>query len=107
MEAIEDVAASERERRRRIAEEAGSDPIPPRSALPYLCTTYDVYTFREPCIMCAMGLVHSRVARVFFVKSFAELDEPRSSGYMGEIKVHALKGTNHRYKVYQCLDLDV
>ena len=35
----------------------------------YYLTGYDLYIFREPCIMCAMALVHSRVRRVFYWKN--------------------------------------
>merc|ERR1711890_120645 len=38
----------------------------------YLLTKYDVYLSHEPCIMCAMALVHSRVARVFFAQPSPE-----------------------------------
>ncbi|KAI9021175.1 cytidine deaminase-like protein [Hyaloraphidium curvatum] len=102
MEAVEDVAAAERKRRAEIRA-AGLDED--RSVQPYLCTTYDVFTFREPCIMCAMALVHSRVSRVFFIQPFDDLPEEgrRSAGYTRDLKVHCLKGTNHRYKVYRCV----
>ncbi|KAK0135777.1 putative inactive tRNA-specific adenosine deaminase-like protein 3 [Merluccius polli] len=33
---------------------------------PYICTGYDLYVTREPCVMCAMALVHSRIGRVFY-----------------------------------------
>ncbi|CAG0881914.1 unnamed protein product [Darwinula stevensoni] len=30
----------------------------------YICTGFDVYCTREPCMMCAMALIHSRVRRL-------------------------------------------
>lgn len=62
---------------------------------PYLCTGYDVYLTDEPCIMCAMALVHSRVRRIFFNKS-------NSNGALKTLtKLHAIKPLNHHYEVYQ------
>nr|CAD7195831.1 unnamed protein product [Timema douglasi] len=62
---------------------------------PYLCTGYDIYLTREPCAMCAMALVHSRVRRVFYGSS-------TPSGALGtNAVVHCLKGLNHRYEVFR------
>ncbi|KAJ8367639.1 hypothetical protein AAFF_G00314260 [Aldrovandia affinis] len=36
------------------------------SSAPYICSGYDLYVTREPCVMCAMALVHSRIGRVFY-----------------------------------------
>ncbi|XP_069685051.1 probable inactive tRNA-specific adenosine deaminase-like protein 3 [Periplaneta americana] len=61
---------------------------------PYLCTGYDVYVTREPCTMCAMALVHSRVRRLFYGCSSSE-------GALGtKVKIHTLKALNHHYEVF-------
>lgn len=62
---------------------------------PYLCTGYDVYLTDEPCIMCAMALVHSRARRIFFHKSNVK-------GALKTLtKLHTIKALNHHYEVYQ------
>lgn len=62
---------------------------------PYLCTTYDLYVTHEPCVMCAMALVHSRVKRVFY-------GVPDKDGALGShCKLHAQKHLNHHYEVYR------
>jgi len=66
---------------------------------PYLCTGYDVYVTREPCVMCAMALVHSRVRRVFYGYSKSN-DDDGPGGLGGSVSVHLLKGINHRFEVY-------
>lgn len=62
---------------------------------PYLCIGYDVYLTEEPCMMCAMALVHSRVRTVFYQRSVA-------NGALGTMcKLHTVKALNHHYDVYQ------
>lgn len=64
---------------------------------PYLCTGYYVYTTREPCTMCAMALVHSRVKRVFY-GIFSQ------NGALGSLqKIHTVRNLNHHYEVFKGL----
>lgn len=74
--------------------------------LPYVCTGYDLYVTREPCAMCAMALVHSRVQRVFY-------GAPSPDGGLGtRFRIHARPDLNHRFWVFrgvleaQCRRLD-
>eukprot|EP00878_Enallax_costatus_P018463 GHUV01019435.1.p1 GENE.GHUV01019435.1~~GHUV01019435.1.p1 ORF type:complete len:433 (+),score=114.45 GHUV01019435.1:85-1383(+) len=65
------------------------------SKKPYLCTGYDCFLVHEPCYMCAMGLVHSRVARVIF----CNLDSDH--GVLGgRYRLQAEHTLNHHYQVY-------
>ncbi|XP_019289525.1 probable inactive tRNA-specific adenosine deaminase-like protein 3 [Panthera pardus] len=63
--------------------------------LPYVCTGYDLYVTREPCAMCAMALVHSRVQRVFY-------GAPSPDGALGtRFRIHARPDLNHRFQVFR------
>ena len=35
----------------------------------YILTGLEVYLYREPCLMCAMALSHSRIAKLFFIEN--------------------------------------
>ena len=66
----------------------------------YLLNSYDVYVKYEPCIMCAMALVHSRVSRVFFNK-------PSSKGALQTLaKLHIMEELNHTFEVYKMTEID-
>jgi tRNA-specific adenosine deaminase 3 len=62
---------------------------------PYLCTGYDCFLVAEPCTMCAMGLVHSRLARIIYCKQSS-----RHGALGGSYMLHAQRTLNHHYKVY-------
>ncbi|GAM21520.1 hypothetical protein SAMD00019534_046950 [Acytostelium subglobosum LB1] len=62
----------------------------------YLATDLCLYITREPCIMCSMALVHSRIKRVVF-----GTPQPQAGGLGGTLKVHTQKSINHRFQVYR------
>ncbi|KAF9317739.1 adenosine deaminase, tRNA-specific 3 [Linnemannia elongata] len=62
----------------------------------YLCTGYDVFLTHEPCVMCSMALVHSRVGRVFYTVPMAA-----SGGLGSQHKIHSHPNLNHHFFVYR------
>ncbi|XP_015784386.1 probable inactive tRNA-specific adenosine deaminase-like protein 3 [Tetranychus urticae] len=73
----------------------------------YLCTGHDVYLTKEPCIMCSMGLLHSRIRRIFFLdQSMNTLDMPLQKGCpddfaLSKMKLHTNSDINHRFDVWR------
>ena len=69
----------------------------------YLATDYVAYLGGEPCIMCSMALLHSRVKEVFYLFD----SEPRSfHGFGSTVSVHCQKKLNHRFSVFRVTSCD-
>ncbi|XP_053962058.1 probable inactive tRNA-specific adenosine deaminase-like protein 3 [Anastrepha ludens] len=66
---------------------------------PYLCTGYEMFLSQEPCLMCAMALVHSRVRRVYFQK------RSKNGALVSRLKLHSVKELNHHYEVFECKEI--
>lgn len=67
---------------------------------PYLCTGYDAYLTHEPCFMCTMALVHSRIKRVFYGTCTED-------GALGtKAKLNTNRALNHRFEVFSNLLAD-
>jgi tRNA-specific adenosine deaminase 3 len=63
---------------------------------PYLCTNYRYFTTKEPCVMCSMALLHSRISLVVYLES-----NPSQGGLGSRFKIHCTKNLNHRFFVYR------
>ena len=92
--AIDAVAALDLHRAR---PELSPDAVDP----PYVLTGLTVFTSHEPCLMCAMSLLHSRISQLYYVKT-----APGSGGCGSLYKVHEDGGLNHRYEVWEWIDDD-
>jgi tRNA-specific adenosine deaminase 3 len=62
----------------------------------YYANSYDVYVTHEPCTMCCMAMVHSRVRRLIFWKGM-----PTGAGWLGWMKGDEEETLNHRYMCFQ------
>lgn len=71
--------------------------IQSRDTAGYLCTGKDILLDAEPCLMCAMALVHGRTRRLFFLPSRSK-DAPITSHHINQ-----LLSLNHRFECYEVL----
>ncbi|OWB49977.1 hypothetical protein B5S33_g3909 [[Candida] boidinii] len=77
MNCIDNIAESELQRRHQLKsmidkpQESASGESPPDGDIAnnnYLCLNYHVYTTHEPCTMCSMALIHSRISKLVYIK---------------------------------------
>jgi tRNA-specific adenosine deaminase 3 len=70
-------------------------PRSPETALhpaPYLLTNQIVFLSHEPCLLCSMALLHSRIKHLFFLAP-----SPGSGGCGSVYNVHEQDGLNHKF----------
>lgn len=84
-----------RDELKRLADAA---PTLTQEPLPYMCSGYDLFVTREPCVMCSMAILHSRFKRVCYGTEDAEF------GGLGSVfRIHTEKSLNHHFAVYKGL----
>lgn len=87
MKAISEIATREIENRKNKEHDRG-----------YLCTDMIVYTTHEPCIMCCMALVHSRIARVTYINT-----AKNSGGLESHYHLGVIDGLNWKFQIWKWL----
>lgn len=65
----------------------------------YICTGTDVFISKEPCVMCAMALLHSRIGRMFILESKSTHGCP-PDGSISRLKIHVNSKLNHRFNCW-------
>lgn len=66
----------------------------------YLCCNCEAVTTHEPCVMCAMALVHSRVRLVAY-----RYPDPEFGGFGGRLSLHTCASLNHQVRVLRFTDM--
>lgn len=62
----------------------------------YLLTGLTVFMSHEPCLLCSMALLHSRIATLIYARP-----TPGAGGCGTKYALHEQKGTNHKFEVWR------
>lgn len=62
----------------------------------YLCHNLTVYTTDEPCVMCCMALIHSRIGRIIYLKSSS-----KTGGLESNYQLGAREGLNWKFEIWK------
>lgn len=68
-------------------------PRPVVPALPYLLTSMTVFASHEPCLLCSMSLLHSRVRTIFYIAA-----APHAGGCGSVYSTHEDERLNHHVR---------
>ncbi|KAH9480500.1 SET domain-containing protein 7 [Psilocybe cubensis] len=96
---LADYRASQDPRNDRLEKDAASSESSlgePQNGTNYLLTDRTFFVTHEPCIMCSMALLHSRVKEVVYLYPM-----PLTGGCGGSACLPTLKGVNHRFSIMQ------
>ena len=74
-----------------------------RNGAGYLLTSLSVFMTHQPCVMCVMALVHSRVKEVFYLSAAG--GSSNGGGFGGSYPVHSHSGLNHQMDLFDCSGL--
>jgi len=85
--------------------EDGVSEGPRQNGSNYLLTSRTLFVTHEPCVMCSMALLHSRVAKVIYL-----IPMSKTGGCGGSACLPRLEGVNHRFGILkwkdrECLEL--
>lgn len=67
----------------------------PESTAQYLCSNLYIFVTHEPCTMCCMALLHSRVSHVFYAQKM-----DLTGGFESNYGIHWRSDLNHRFIVF-------
>eukprot|EP00834_Sanchytrium_tribonematis_P000114 NODE_3_length_80033_cov_0.932970.p30 type:complete len:277 gc:universal NODE_3_length_80033_cov_0.932970:72721-73551(+) len=66
----------------------------------YLATDCDCFIKFEPCVMCGMALLHSRIKRIFILRGSSTLSDCGHDKAFSQFYLHCQSDLNHRFLVY-------